>query len=121
MDDLFLPVCFAEVLEVVHVAACGGVLSVLVLPLLCVSDLQQVSVVFHNVITFQETARGEHGPPLSFYVLNLKTTRSLQSHTFRTANMILICHKHHISSGCAVCFEDVTFKMLTNYKNDFFS
>lgn len=83
VPDLFLPVCFAEVLEVVHVAACGGILSVLGLPLLCVSDLQQVSVVFHHVITFLETTCGEHGPSLSFYVLNLKTRRSVQSHKLK--------------------------------------
>lgn len=71
--NVFLPVRFAEVLKVVHVAAGGRVLSVLRLPLLSVGDLQQVAVVLHDVITFLETLSGKHRPPLSFYVLDLRT------------------------------------------------
>lgn len=72
-ETWILPVCFAEVLEVVHVAAGGGILSVFSLPFLGVRDLQQVAVVLHDEITFLETAGGKHRPALSFYVLNLGT------------------------------------------------
>lgn len=72
MHGLIIPVCFAEVLEVVHVAAGGGVQGVLRLPLFGVGDLQQVSVVLHHILAFLETPSGKHPPPLSFYMLHLQ-------------------------------------------------
>lgn len=64
-------VCFAEVLEVVHVAASGRVLSIFGLPLFSVGDLQQISVILHHIVAFLETPSGEHCSPLSFYILYL--------------------------------------------------
>lgn len=82
-----VPVCFAEVLEVVHVAAGGRVLSVFGLPLFGVGDLQQVSVIFHHVLAFVETPGGEHCSPLSFYMLHLQ--RSMRN--MGEKNEILKC------------------------------
>lgn len=67
-----IPVCFAEVLEVVHVAASGGVLSVFSLSLFGVSDVQQVSVVLHHVLAFLETPSSKYCSPFSFYMLHLR-------------------------------------------------
>lgn len=64
-------VCFAEVLEVVHVAASGRILSVFGLPLFSVGDLQQISVILHHVVALLETPSGKHGSPLSFDILHL--------------------------------------------------
>lgn len=73
-----LPVGFAEVLEVVHVAAGRRVLSVFSFSLLGVSDLQQVSVILHHIIAFLEAPSSKHRPALSFYVLHLQRNNSLQ-------------------------------------------
>lgn len=62
---------FAEVLEVVHVAASGRVLSIFGLPLFGISDLQQVSVVLHYILALLETPSGKHCSSLSFYMLHL--------------------------------------------------
>lgn len=70
-----LPVGFAEVLEVVHVAAGGRVLGVLRLPLLGVVDLQQVAVVLHHVLALLEAPRGKHRSPFSLNVLDLQGGR----------------------------------------------
>lgn len=67
-----LPVGFAEVLEVVHVAASGWVLGVLRLPLLGIVDLQQVAVVLHHVLTLLERSRGKHRSPFSLNMLDLR-------------------------------------------------
>lgn len=68
---VYLPVGFAEVLEVVHVAACGWVLSVLCLPLLGVVELQQVAVVLYHVIALLERSRGKHRSSFSLNMLDL--------------------------------------------------
>ena len=65
------PVCFAVVLEVVHVAAGGGVQSVLRLHPLGPVEVQQVSVVFHHKLSFGEAPGGEHAPPLVLDVPHL--------------------------------------------------
>lgn len=75
MSWFIIPVSFAEVLEVVHVAAGGRVLSVFSLPLFGVSDLQQVSVVLHHILAFLETPSGKHCSALSLYVLHLQRRR----------------------------------------------
>lgn len=75
LHALVVPVRLAEVLEVVHVAAGGGVLGVLGLPGFGVGDLQQVAVVLHHVLALLETARGEHRSALSFYVLHLEMNK----------------------------------------------
>lgn len=72
MNRFIIPVCFAEVLEVVHVAAGGRVLSVFSLSLFGVSDLQQVSVVLHHVLAFLETPSGKYCSPFSFYMSHLQ-------------------------------------------------
>lgn len=67
-----LPVGFAEVLEIVHVAAGGRVLSVFSLSLFGVVDLQQVSMVLHHVLALLETSGGKYRSPFSLYVLHLQ-------------------------------------------------
>lgn len=67
-----LPVGFAEVLEVVHVAAGCWVLGVLRLPLLGVVDLQQVAVVLYHVLALLERSRGKHCSPFSLDMLDLR-------------------------------------------------
>lgn len=74
-----LPVCFAEVLEVVHVAAGGRVLSIFCFPLFGVSYLQQIAVVLHHILAFLETPSGKHCSPFCFYMLDL------QKHKFTLA------------------------------------
>lgn len=69
-----IPVGFAEVLEVVHVAASGRVLSIFGLPLFGISDLQQVSVVLHYILALLETPSGKHCSSLSFYMLHLQNS-----------------------------------------------
>lgn len=75
MNGFVLPVCFAEVLEVVHVAASGGVLSVFSLSLFGVSDVQQVSVVLHHVLAFLETPSSKYCSPFSLDMLHLRKYR----------------------------------------------
>lgn len=70
--EVRLPVGFAEVLEVVHVAASGWVLGVLRLPLLGVVDLQQVAVVLHHVLALLERSRGKHRSPFPLDMLDLR-------------------------------------------------
>lgn len=67
------PVFLAEVLEVVHVAAGGRVLSIFRLPHFGVGELQQVAVVLHHVLAFLETPRGKYCSALSFHMLHLQT------------------------------------------------
>lgn len=67
------PVFLAEVLEVVHVAAGGRVLSIFRLPLFGVGELQQVAVVLHHVLAFLETPSGKYCSALSFHMLDLQT------------------------------------------------
>lgn len=74
---LVVPVCFAEVLEVIHVAAGGRVLRVLGLSLLGVGDVQQVAVVLHHVLAFLEAAGGEDGPALPLDVLHLQEEQTV--------------------------------------------
>lgn len=57
-----LPVGFAQILKIVHVAACGGVLCVQSLPLLGVGDLDEVPVVFHHKLTPGELLGGDDTP-----------------------------------------------------------
>lgn len=66
------PVFLAEVLEVVHVAAGGRILSIFRLPLFGVGELQQVAVVLHHVLAFLETPSGKYCSALSFHVLYLQ-------------------------------------------------
>lgn len=67
------PVFLAEVLEVVHVAAGGRVLSIFRLPLFGIGELQQVAVVLHHILAFPETASGKYCSALSFHMLHLQT------------------------------------------------
>lgn len=62
---------FAEVLEVVHVAAGVGVLRIFRLPAFGVCDLQQISMVLHHKLALSKTPSGNHRPPFSLHVLHL--------------------------------------------------
>lgn len=75
---IIIPVCFAEVLEVVHVATSGRVLSVFSLPLFGITDLKQVSVVLYHILAFLETTSGKYRSPFSLYVLHLQKKRYYQ-------------------------------------------
>lgn len=66
-----LPVGFAQILEIVHVAAGGGVLRIQSLPLLGVSDLDEVAVVFHHKIAPGELLGGDHAPAFAIDEVNL--------------------------------------------------
>lgn len=66
-----LPVGFAQILKIVHVAARGGVLGVQSLPLLGVGDLDEVPVVFHHELTPGELLGGNDPPAFSIDEVNL--------------------------------------------------
>ena len=92
------PVGFAVVLEVVHVAAGGGVLGVLGLPPLGVGDQQQVSVVLHHVLPLLEAPRGEHPPALLLDLLHLGTRDTQHRSTWSTVkhNTIQVHTEHSV-------------------------
>lgn len=66
-----LPVGFAQILKIVHVAARGGVLCVQSLPLLGVGDLDEVPVVFHHKLTPGELLGGDDAPAFAVDEVNL--------------------------------------------------
>lgn len=66
-----LPVGFAQILKIVHVAARGGVLRVQSLPLLGVGDLDEVPVVFHHKLAPGELLGGNHAPAFAVNEVNL--------------------------------------------------
>lgn len=66
-----LPVGFAQVLKIVHVAAGGGVLCIQSLPLLGVRDLNEVPVVFHHKLAPGKLLSGDHAPALAIDEVNL--------------------------------------------------
>ena len=65
------PVGFAQVLEIVHVAAGGGVLCVQSLPLLGVRDLDQVPMVLHHELAPGELLGSDHAPAFAIDEVNL--------------------------------------------------
>lgn len=66
-----LPVGFAQILKIVHVAACGWVLGVQSLPLLGVGDLDEVPVVLDHKLAPGELLGGDHSPALAVDEVNL--------------------------------------------------
>lgn len=62
---------FAQILKIVHVAACGGVLCIQSLPLLGVGDLNEVPVVFDHKVSPGELLCGNHTPAFSINEINL--------------------------------------------------
>lgn len=66
-----LPVGFAQILKIVHVAARGGVLCIQSLPLLGIGDLDEVPVVLYHKLAPGELLGGDHTPALAINEVNL--------------------------------------------------
>lgn len=66
-----LPVSFAQILKIVHVAARGGVLCIQSLPLLGIGDLDEVPVVLDHELAPGELLGGYHAPALAIDEVNL--------------------------------------------------
>lgn len=62
---------FAQILEIVHVAARGRVLCVQSLPLPGVSDLDEVSVVLYHKVSPGELLGGDHAPAFAINEVDL--------------------------------------------------
>lgn len=67
----YSPVGFAQILKIVHVAACGGVLCIQSLPLLGISDLNEVPMVFYHKVSPRELLGGNYTPAFSINEINL--------------------------------------------------
>ena len=63
-DDIFLPVLFSLVLEVVHVAARAQIQRILWLPLLGHAHVDQVARVLHDELALAVVAGGDHAATL---------------------------------------------------------
>lgn len=60
--SVYSPVGFAQILKIVHVAASGGVLCVQSLPLLGISDFNEVPMVFYHKVSPGELLGSDHTP-----------------------------------------------------------
>lgn len=69
--NLSLPVGFAEVLEIVHVAACGWVLSIHSLSFLGISDLNEIPVIFNHKFSSVKMFSSNDSSPFAIDVINL--------------------------------------------------
>lgn len=67
----YSPVGFAQILKIVHVAACGGVLCIQSLPLLGIGDLNEVPMVFYHKVSPGELLGGNYTPAFSINEINL--------------------------------------------------
>lgn len=69
--NLSLPVGFAEVLEIVHVAACGWVLSIHSLSFLGISDLNEIPMIFNHKFSSIKMFSSNYSSPFAINVINL--------------------------------------------------
>lgn len=66
-----LPVGFAEVLEIVHVAACGWVLSIHSLSFLGISDLNEIPMIFNHKFSPIKMFSSNYSSSFAIDVINL--------------------------------------------------
>lgn len=66
-----LPVRFAEVLKIVHIAACGWILSIHSLPLFSISDLYEISMIFNYKFSTIKMFSSNYSSPFAINVINL--------------------------------------------------
>lgn len=69
--NLSLPVGFAEVLEIVHVAACGWVLSIHSLSFLGISDLDEIPMILNHKFSSIKMFSSNYSSPFAIDVINL--------------------------------------------------
>lgn len=66
-----LPVRFAEVLKIVHIAARGWILSIHGFPLFSISDLYEIPMIFHYKFSSIKMFSSNYASPFAINVINL--------------------------------------------------